>query len=59
MLAKFQDNMSLIKCKNFKFLFLKLCIKDGFLDRMENSIRLTLNLLCVKNIENMKSNGGI
>ena len=52
MLAKFQDNlrlitMSWIKCLNFKFWCLKLCIKDGFLDWIVNCIWLAHNLVCM------------
>ena len=43
--AKLQDDLrtitiSLIKCLNFNFLYLKLCIKYGFLDRKVIGIQL-------------------
>ena len=45
MLAKLQDDLRsitilLIKCLNFNFLYLKLCIKYGFLDRKVIGIQL-------------------
>ena len=52
MFAKLQDVLTeiimlSIKYLNLKFLYLKLCIKDEFLDRRVNSIQLALNLICV------------
>ena len=31
----------------FQVFILKLCIKDGFLDRIVNSLPLALNLVCI------------
>ena len=58
MFAKLQDVLTKIimlsiKYLNLKFLYLKLCIKDEFLDQRVNSIQLALNLICVLQIENM------
>ena len=52
MLVKFHDNqksiiMSSTMNLNFKFLYLKLSIKDGLLNRAVNNIRLSRNLTYV------------
>ena len=36
-----------LKCLNFKFCDLKLCIKNNFIDWMVNSIQFGKNLTCV------------
>ena len=46
MLANFQENQKLIvmlsiKCLNFNFCSLKLCIKNKFMNQIVNNIRLT------------------
>ena len=40
-------SMLSLKCLNFKFCDLKLCIKNNFIDRMVNSIQFGKNLACV------------
>ena len=50
MLTKFQENQKSIaissnKCYNFKLLYLKLYIKNKFIDRILNSIRFERNLI--------------
>ena len=53
--------MSSIRCLNFEFLSLKLDIKNMFMDRIVNNIRLIGMKfdMCFKNIKNMQFNGYI